>query len=148
MIVCATVAFMGRGIGIRGLNNFGIRRAAVCAPQDRPRHRFKPGMVGTVSPQTSRTSIEASRYLPASLTTLHMANTPYDVPTIPAATINIEVTDCGWSDTQVNNLLAQLVTNAAHNGTVLCAGSNAAPSPTGSADRDTLVSRGWSVATN
>lgn len=87
--------------------------------------------------------------LPATLIHLYINGTPLTVvPTLPAATVQIGATDCGWDSGQVDNLLAQLVNNGAHNGAVLCDGNNDAPSAAGVASANTLTSRGWVVTTN
>ncbi|MGZ4964602.1 MAG: hypothetical protein ACXWKG_10765 [Limisphaerales bacterium] len=87
--------------------------------------------------------------LPASLVILNIVSTGLTtVPTIPAATTDINAASCGWNSAQVDNLLAQLVANGAPNGSVICDGTNGAPTGAGVTSKNTLITRGWTVTTN
>jgi hypothetical protein len=87
--------------------------------------------------------------LPATLTYLAVSGTPLSsVPTIPATCTNLYVNDCNWNSAKINSLLAQLVANAAHDGDLEATGTNGAPTGAGLTDKATLISRGWTVATN
>lgn len=54
----------------------------------------------------------------------------------------------GMNEAAVDNVLAGLVTAAAINGTAILAGTNAAPSAAGLANKAILEGRGWTVTTN
>jgi hypothetical protein len=87
--------------------------------------------------------------LPAALQALLISSTPIaTVPTVPAATVQINADDCGWNAAKVNSLLANLVANATDNGTATLAGTNAAPTGQGITDKNTLIARGWTVSTH
>ncbi len=61
--------------------------------------------------------------------------------------LGIEFWSCLLTEAQVDNVLLDLVTSAATNGTLDINGDNAAPSSSGLTSKATLVSRGWTVAT-
>ena len=63
------------------------------------------------------------------------------------ATLNIQLINCGLSETEVDAILADLVAGSINTGT-LDISSNTVPSATGLTDKGTLVGRGWTVTTD
>ncbi len=61
--------------------------------------------------------------------------------------LEIDFYNCLLTETQVDNVLLDLVTSAATNGILDIDGNDAAPSPSGLTSKATLVSRGWTVGT-
>lgn len=60
----------------------------------------------------------------------------------------IECHDNGMNETNVDKILADLVTAGANNGTIRMDGTNAAPSAAGLANKTILEGRGWGVTTS
>ncbi|MDB6057926.1 MAG: hypothetical protein JWO95_1770 [Verrucomicrobiales bacterium] len=110
-----------------------------------------PSLAGTQLQilQAANTGLVALPALPATLTQLSFDGSPLTtVPTVPAATTNINASNCAWDSGMVDSFLAQLVTNGALNGNVSIDGTNDAPSAAGVSSANTLQSRGWVVTTN
>ena len=61
--------------------------------------------------------------------------------------LGIEFWSCLLTEAQVDNVLLDLVTSTATNGSLSIDGTNAAPSASGLTSKATLVSRGWTVGT-
>jgi len=94
--------------------------------------------------------------LPSVLKTLYVHGTGVDYDSssgaftgLTSALEKIDLDDCALTQAQVDNVLADCVASGVTGGKVLdLAGTNAAPSAGGLANKATLVSRGWTVNTN
>lgn len=69
------------------------------------------------------------------------------IVTLPAPIIDLNLSSCSLSESDVDNYLAQLVANGQENGQVNLSG-NTAPSAAGTDDANILVARGWTVTTD
>ena len=64
---------------------------------------------------------------------------------LPAWTCYVNVSDLGWTESEVDAFLSDLDGGGGTDGILDISGSNAAPSSTGIACRDSLVDKGWDV---
>ncbi len=85
-----------------------------------------------------------------SLATLYCDTNSISTLEVAALTVltTFECHDNGMDETNVDKILADLVTAGANNGTLRIDGTNAAPSGAGAASKTTLQGRGWGVTTS
>lgn len=76
-------------------------------------------------------------------------NGPFtNIGTISVPCVYLIFTDCGFDESNIDDILQQLVDNSQNNGELDISGTNADPSGAGATNITTLQSRGWTVTTN
>lgn len=106
----------------------------------------------TVVDIDSNVGMVTFRNLPASLIQLYLGgcSSLTSLPSIPQRANYMDISGCALSAAAINAILAQLVarTNGVVGSIDMSGGTSAAPSGQGITDKNTLVSRGWTITTN